>query len=62
MFLLQTFITHQIHRLQGPKHHSVIDTVTGVEDDEDEEMIRDEFNLNKMIIAVTSTGKVSFRV
>jgi hypothetical protein len=33
-------------------------TVEEEDDDEDEEMTRDEFNLNKMIVIVTSAGKV----
>ena len=57
----QTFLQKQLHRLQGHKHH-VMETEDGIveeeDDDEDEEMTRDEFNLNKMIVIVTSAGKV----
>ncbi|XP_071146157.1 ER membrane protein complex subunit 1-like isoform X1 [Mytilus edulis] len=59
---LKTFLQKQLHKLQGHRHHLMenSDGSDGEEEDEDddEEMTRDEFNLNKMIVIVTSAGKV----
>lgn len=56
---LQTFITHHIQRLQGIKHHTVIDEAEGNDDDDDDEdLLRDEFSLHKIIVIVTSPGKI----
>ncbi|XP_052821133.1 ER membrane protein complex subunit 1-like [Mya arenaria] len=54
---LQTFIMQQVERLQGVKHHTAI--MEGGEEEEDEEdLLRDEFSLHKMVILVTRPGKV----
>ncbi|XP_053379517.1 ER membrane protein complex subunit 1-like [Mercenaria mercenaria] len=54
---LQTFIVQQIHRLQGVKHHTVIEEGED-EDTEDDDLLRDEFSLHKIIVIVTSPGKI----
>lgn len=51
----------QLHKLQGHRHHLMENSDGSDEEedeDDDEEMTRDEFNLNKMIVIVTSAGKV----
>ncbi|XP_052082314.1 ER membrane protein complex subunit 1-like isoform X2 [Mytilus californianus] len=59
---LKTFLQKQLHKLQGHRHHLMENSDGSVEEeedeDEDEEMTRDEFNLNKMIVIVTSAGKI----
>ena len=47
----------QIHRLSGIKHHHAV--FDEDEDGDDEDLLRDDFNLNKMIILVTAAGKVN---
>ncbi|WAR13827.1 EMC1-like protein, partial [Mya arenaria] len=55
-----TFIMQQVERLQGVKHHTAI--MEGGEEEEDEEdLLRDEFSLHKMVILVTRPGKASGR-
>ena len=49
----------QVHRLSGIKHHHAVFDDLEAEDDDDEDLLRDDFSLNKMIILVTSAGKVS---
>ncbi|KAJ8320425.1 hypothetical protein KUTeg_002012 [Tegillarca granosa] len=57
--LIKTFIIQQVHKLQGHRHHHVLDSDTMDDEEEDEEeLTRDEFNLNKMIILVTAAGKI----
>ncbi|VDI41926.1 Hypothetical predicted protein, partial [Mytilus galloprovincialis] len=58
---LKTFLQKQLHKLQGHRHHLMENSDGSDEEedeDDDEEMTRDEFNLNKMIVIVTSAGKV----
>ena len=46
-----------MERLQGVKHHA---NVVEDEADDDDELLRDEFSLNKMLVIVTLPGKVGF--
>ncbi|CAH1784560.1 unnamed protein product [Owenia fusiformis] len=54
---LQTFILQLIDNIQGHKHKAIF--TEGHEEGDDEfELTRDNFNLNKIIVAATSVGKV----
>ncbi|XP_062611133.1 ER membrane protein complex subunit 1-like isoform X1 [Saccostrea cucullata] len=57
---LKTYIQQQIQRLQGHRHHhhDIEAMAEGGSEDEDEELTRDEFNLNKLIVLVTGAGKI----
>ncbi|KAL5013663.1 hypothetical protein ScPMuIL_007933 [Solemya velum] len=48
---LHTFTEHFVHKLLGNRHHHS-------QLEEEEELIRDEFNLNKIIIMATAAGKI----
>lgn len=58
---LQAFLVQLKQRLRTPRHQHHLDDEeedeTDIEDDEDF-LTRDNFNLNKMIVAVTAAGKV----
>lgn len=55
-FVLQTFVLHQIQRLQGVKHQHISEDEEDEEDDID--VLRDEFSLHKMLVLITEPGKV----
>ena len=59
--IFQTFITQQIERLRGLKHHHA-PLYEEDDDDDDDDLLRDDFSLNKMIVLVTSVGKVSMMI
>ena len=70
--MCQTFLQLLKHRLFSPHHHhhhaAILDDVDSDDDDsvdddnddddDDEYLTRDEFNLHKIIVTVTSAGKV----
>ncbi|XP_069121270.1 ER membrane protein complex subunit 1-like [Argopecten irradians] len=47
---------HQMQKLQGHRHHGILET--DAIEEEEEELTRDEFNINKMIVVVTAAGKI----
>ncbi|XP_071110229.1 ER membrane protein complex subunit 1-like [Haliotis cracherodii] len=60
---IQSFAEGLISKLQGHRHHSSMvahdnEDLENEEDDMEEELTRDEFNLKKIIIAVTASGKI----
>ncbi|OWF43072.1 ER membrane protein complex subunit 1-like [Mizuhopecten yessoensis] len=55
---LKNLVIHQLQKLQGHRHHSVLEADALEEDEEEEELTRDEFNINKMIVVVTGAGKI----
>ena len=62
----QTLLSQLKAKLKVPRHgHTVSDDVTEEDEDADditkeEYLTRDEFNLHKMIVAMSSAGKVRF--
>ncbi|XP_060066687.1 ER membrane protein complex subunit 1-like [Ylistrum balloti] len=55
---LKTLAIQQLQKLQGHRHHGILEADAIEGDEEEEELTRDEFNINKMIVLVTGAGKI----
>ena len=56
--LFQTLAINQFLRLQGVKHHTSVDEL----EEEEEDVLRDEFSIHKMVVMITEPGKVCLQI
>lgn len=58
-FPIQGLVINVAQRLKGQhSHHAVLKDAIEEEEPEEEDLIRDDFNLHKIIVVATAAGKV----